>query len=184
MHPFTATLPHDPIHLRGLRRSLTTWFEAEGVPEQCRAPLMLATHEAAANAIKHGEVDRPVRVTVTYGAESLSVVVRNDPRWGESDLTPGPRGLAMMRELMSEVRPTTTVRMRSDLSAEAVANEWGELVLRHLELTLLPIRSVPVCKSFAVGKARADYYFVSVSSAGGGRNWDLRRQPPEGSGGC
>ena len=115
MPPFTHTLSHDPIQLRGLRHSLTTWFESDGVPEKCRDSLMLATHEAAANAIKHGEVDRPVRVSVTHGAESVTVVVRNYPRWGEPELNPGPRGLGMMRELMSEVRTSTTVRMRSDL---------------------------------------------------------------------
>ena len=114
MPPFTHTLSHDPIQLRGLRHSLTTWFESEGVPEQCRDSLMLATHEAAANAIKHGEVDRPVRVSVTHGAESLTVVVRNAPRWGEP-APKSPGGLGMMRELMTEVRTTTTVRMRSDL---------------------------------------------------------------------
>lgn len=115
MPPFTATLAHDPTQLRGLRHALATWFESDGVPEQCRDPLMIATHEAAANAIKHGEVDRPVRVSVTHAAESLTVVVRNDPRWGEHEPIPGPGGLTMMRELVSEVRSTTTVRMRSDL---------------------------------------------------------------------
>jgi hypothetical protein len=44
-----------------------------------------------------------------------------------------------MRGLMSEIRTTTTVRMRSDLYAEAVTNESGRmrLVLRRLELPLL-----------------------------------------------
>lgn len=115
MPSFTHTLAHDPSQLQGLRLSLRTWFESEGVPERCRDQLIIATHEAAANAIKHGEVDRPVRVTATHGAEHLTVVVRNDPRWGERAPNPVRGGLAMMRELVSEVRPTTTVRMRSDL---------------------------------------------------------------------
>ena len=112
MPPFTTSLSHDPDQLRGLRQALATWFESDGVPEHCRDPITLATHEAAANAITHGEIDRPVNVTVTHEVEGLTVTVENDPRWLTA---PGPRGLTMMRELMSEVRSTTTVHMRSDL---------------------------------------------------------------------
>ena len=112
MPPFTTTLSHDPAQLRGLRHALAAWFESDGVPDHCRDPLTIATHEAAANAITHGEIDRPVNVTVTHEVEGLTVTVENDPRWRGA---PGPRGLTMMRELMSEVRSTTTVRMRSDL---------------------------------------------------------------------
>lgn len=110
--PFTTTLSHDPAQLRGLRHALATWFESDGVPDHCRDPITLATHEAAANAITHGEIDRPVNVTVTHEVDGLTVTVENDPRWR---VAPGPRGLTMMRELMSEVRSTTTVRMRSDV---------------------------------------------------------------------
>ena len=113
MPPFTATLAHDLGQLRGLRHSLASWYESDGVPDHCRDPLTLATHEAAANAMKHGELDRPVTVTVTQEARDITVVVENHPRWGPAP-GPGPRGLAMMRDLMTEVRSTTTVRMRCD----------------------------------------------------------------------
>ena len=64
--PFRTTLSHDPAQLRGLRRALASWFESDGVPPHCRDPITLATHEAAANAITHGDRDRPVNVTVTH----------------------------------------------------------------------------------------------------------------------
>jgi hypothetical protein len=110
--PFTSTLSHDPDQLRGLRHALASWFESDGVPDHCRNSIVLATHEAAANAIRHGEIDRPVNVTVTHEVEGLTVTVENDPRWRAAT---GPSGLTMMRDLMSEVGSTTTVRMRSDL---------------------------------------------------------------------
>lgn len=116
MPPFTATLAQDPTQLRGLRHSLAAWLENEAVSAASRDPIVIATHEAAANAIKHGELDLPVTVTATHDpGDNLTVVVRNEPKWRESEPEFGRRGLSMMRELMSEVRSTTTVRMRSDL---------------------------------------------------------------------
>ena len=113
MPPFTATLSHDPDQLRGLRHSLVSWYESDGVPEHCRDALTLATHEAAANAMKHGEADELVTVTVTQAAGDITVVVENQPQWARAP-GPGRRGLAMMRDLMTEVRSTTTVRMSCD----------------------------------------------------------------------
>ena len=74
-----ATLSHDLNELRGLRHSLAAWYESDDVPDHCRDSLTLATHEAASNAMKHGEVDRPVPVTVTQEVRAITVVVENHP---------------------------------------------------------------------------------------------------------
>ncbi len=121
MEPFTATLEHDVSLLRGLRHSLSSWLEMSGVAAEARAGIVLATHEAAANALRHGEgTHSPVTVTARPDGEgSLMVVVRNDGSWKEPAPEPERegRGLPLMRGLMSDVAvyPGTSVRMRKDL---------------------------------------------------------------------
>ena len=117
MEPFTATISHDLTLLRGLRHSLTSWLELAGVPAEARKPIVLATHEAAANAIEHGEAGSDVTVTAEPEAGGgFTVLVRNDGGWKEPSEREGRgRGLVLMRELMSDVavKPITTVRMRT-----------------------------------------------------------------------
>ena len=80
MPPFTATVAHDPTQLSDMRQSLSAWLESEAVPAASWDPIVIATHEAAANAIIHGEIDRPVTITATHDpGDYLTVVVRNEP---------------------------------------------------------------------------------------------------------
>ena len=62
MEMFRATVSADIACLGALRRSLTAWLECAGVTEPPRSDVVLATHEAAANAIEHSGTLEPIGV--------------------------------------------------------------------------------------------------------------------------
>ena len=121
MEPFEASLPPDLARLRALRRGLGDWLDRIGASSDQRDAVVLAIHEAAANAIEHAKG----RVTVrgARDEEKLLLVVSNTGRWKGSEPSDiGLGGLTLMRALMSNleihVEPDrTTVRMRLDFSS-------------------------------------------------------------------
>ena len=116
MATFAATLVQGPTELRGMRHLLVSWLEATGASEAVRGAVMLATHEAAANAMEHGQRESPVTVTASQGDDGGFIIeVTNHGGWRKPEPGDTGRGLAMMRELMSEVavQTRTSVRMRS-----------------------------------------------------------------------
>ena len=123
-------MPPDLSRLRGLRHDVAAWLDSIGVPPDSRDGVVLAVHEAAANAIEHATG----RVTVrgAHDGEKLLLVVSNTGRWRGSpsvDLARG-RGLSIMRALMNnlEIRTDpegTTVRMRMDFPTRDQAPEAG-----------------------------------------------------------
>jgi anti-sigma regulatory factor (Ser/Thr protein kinase) len=120
VEPFEASLPPDLARLRGLRRDLADWLENLQVPPSERDAIVLAIHEAAANAIEHA----CSRVTIRglRDQDKLILVVTNSGRWQRprpEELSRG-RGLTLMRALTSRMEISTepertTVRMRIDL---------------------------------------------------------------------
>jgi anti-sigma regulatory factor (Ser/Thr protein kinase) len=113
MTAFAATLVHGPTELRGLRRLLTTWLDRTDATEVVRDAILLATHEAAANAMTHGEPESPVTISASQGEDgTFTVEVGNYGGWKEPEAGHRGGGLTMMKELMSEVtvRPSTSVR--------------------------------------------------------------------------
>jgi serine/threonine-protein kinase RsbW len=116
MAAFAATLVQGPTELRGMRHSLASWLEGMGAPENVLGAVMLATHEAAANAMEHGQPESPVTVTASQNEDGGFIVeVTNHGGWKEPEPGHGGRGLAMMTGLMSEIaiQTSTNVRMRS-----------------------------------------------------------------------
>jgi anti-sigma regulatory factor (Ser/Thr protein kinase) len=92
------------------------------VPEEIHDDVILATHEAAANAIEHARLGTEITVRGVHDDDKLLVVVTNSRVWRprSTDETRG-RGLALMKALMSEVEiqvrnRRTVLRMRKDLS--------------------------------------------------------------------
>jgi anti-sigma regulatory factor (Ser/Thr protein kinase) len=130
VEPFEASLPPDLSRLRGLRHDIAAWLDGIGVPADRRDGVVLAVHEAAANAIEHATG----RVTVRGASDGdkLLLVVSNSGRWRgprSVDAARG-RGLTIMRALMTnlEIRTDpegTTVRMRMDFSSPGTASEPG-----------------------------------------------------------
>jgi anti-sigma regulatory factor (Ser/Thr protein kinase) len=93
------------------------------VPDEIHDDVILATHEATANAIEHAELGTEVTVRGVHDDEKLLMIVTNSGVWKRprsTDETRG-RGLALIRALMSEVEVhvrnrRTVLRMRKDLS--------------------------------------------------------------------
>lgn len=118
MTPFAATLTHDLTLLRGLRHSLSSWLELAGASTEVREAVVLATHEAVANGMTHGEREGSVIVSARQkDAGGFIIDVANNGGWKDARLKHKGRGLPMMRELMSDVTivTRTTVSMHKDV---------------------------------------------------------------------
>ena len=118
MSAFAATLVHGPTELRGLRHSLVSWLKLKNASADVQDAVTLATHEAASNAIAHGEPKASVTVSASQADDgSFTIEVINHGSWKESNPEHhgGGLGLKMMSELMSEVGivTKTSVLMRS-----------------------------------------------------------------------
>jgi anti-sigma regulatory factor (Ser/Thr protein kinase) len=115
---FSANLAPDPGLLRGFRRQLVAWLEGASLDQQTRDAIVLAAHEATANAIEHGVA--PVSVVGRMEPEVILIEVISAGRWAAH---PGMRsdergrGLSLMRGLLSDVQilaeeERTIVRLR------------------------------------------------------------------------
>ena len=116
MAAFGATLVRGPIELRGMRQLLRSWLEQTDAAAELRDAVVLATHEAAANAMAHGQPESPVGVSASQDESgTFTVEVTNLGGWTDSEPDHG-RGLSLMSELMSEIaiETKTSVRLRSD----------------------------------------------------------------------
>jgi serine/threonine-protein kinase RsbW len=100
-----AFLPARPEELGRLRTQLRAWLAALGCGRDATADIVLATSEAAANAIEHGSgTERGVSVVGRVVDGVISIVIRDHGIWRE----PGPpsnrgRGLTIMRHVMDNV---------------------------------------------------------------------------------
>lgn len=105
METFRFTLPPDVAVLSSLRHSLTSWLDQAGVPDPPRADVVLATHEAVANAIQHAGSPDTVDVEASFAQGGVMVEIKDHGQWKPS--SPGNdergRGLALMRALVSDV---------------------------------------------------------------------------------
>lgn len=114
MAAFAATLAHGPDELREMRQSLRSWLELTTATAHTRDSVVLAIHEAAANAMVHGEPEGPVTVTASPDQGGGFVVeVTSHGGWKEPVPGHAGRGMAIIADLMSEVTIRTNVRMRT-----------------------------------------------------------------------
>ena len=73
MESFSALVPAELTRLRELRIALTAWLERCAVEKRAREAAVLATHEAAAAAIRNRW--RSIRVSATVAEGTLAVEV-------------------------------------------------------------------------------------------------------------
>ena len=111
-----------PNRLSELRRRLIAWLTAHGASRDEANDVVLATHEAAMNAIEHayGPGDAEIVVTAAVRDGVVEVGIHDTGRWRESRSQHRGRGRSIMSELMDEVSIDTgpagsTVRLRRTL---------------------------------------------------------------------
>lgn len=116
MAAFAATLLRGPTELRGMRHLLTSWLALTDATAVVQDAVLLATHEAAANAMAHGQPESPVNISASQDqGGGFTVEVTNLGGWKEPEPGNVGRGLLVMNELMFEVaiQTKTSVRMLS-----------------------------------------------------------------------
>ena len=99
---FHVELPPDTAQLASLRRLLADWCARADVEPSATEAVILATHEAASNAMEHAHAE--VIVTGSHDQERVTVIVENAGRWKEPARSKyRGSGLILMRGLMSQV---------------------------------------------------------------------------------
>ena len=81
-----------------------TWLLTDA-PDVVRDAVLLATHETAANAMRHGEPESPVSISANQDeAGGFTIEVITHGAWKEPEPGHNGRALALMTELMAEGR--------------------------------------------------------------------------------
>ncbi|HEX2233106.1 MAG TPA: SpoIIE family protein phosphatase [Thermoleophilaceae bacterium] len=122
LDPLDLTLPADPSTLADLRRTLRDWLDQAGASEEEVRDIVLATVEAAANAVEHayGPGDAQFELEAHSVDGEITITVQDHGSWRtESDPHRG-RGLGVMRAAMDGVEVNsesegTRVRLRRRL---------------------------------------------------------------------
>jgi serine phosphatase RsbU (regulator of sigma subunit)/anti-sigma regulatory factor (Ser/Thr protein kinase) len=120
--PLDFELAAVPGALAEIRRRLHAWLAHSGAADEEAYDIVLATCEAAANAVEHayGPADAKFRVRSRSEAGEVTVEVRDRGAWRDQRDPRRGRGLAVMRELMDDVSVNsddegTNVRLRRRL---------------------------------------------------------------------
>jgi anti-sigma regulatory factor (Ser/Thr protein kinase) len=94
-----------PSVLKTLRRMLERWLIAQGVQEEDRFGITLATSEAASNAVEHAYGGREGRFSVGASVDErvIRVTVLDTGRWRATKPRGRGRGMAVMRGLVDSV---------------------------------------------------------------------------------
>ena len=124
--PFSLVLPTDASQLAVLRSELGPWLRLQGLDERAAHDVLVATGEAASNAIEHPCDPRNAVFRVEGRVDDGELVIRvsDSGRWrGPSLLSRRGRGLAFMRGLVSDVEVVesgrgTDVVLRQHLACE------------------------------------------------------------------
>ena len=123
MESFSLECRCETAALRLVRQSFGGWVTSQAQLVGRHADILLAVHEAAANAIEHAHPCEAIEVTATLDGSELRVCVADRGSWAERTTSDGTRGrgTGIMRDLadtMEVVRNgagTTTVMRFSDL---------------------------------------------------------------------
>jgi anti-sigma regulatory factor (Ser/Thr protein kinase) len=124
--PLELTIEAKATELRLVRRALRPWLDSAGASEEEAYDIVLATCEAAANAIEHayGPEQASVEVSARLEHGEVLVEVSDRGRWRSPRMAHRGRGLGVMRAAMDECEvfaasSGTTLRLRRRLKGEA-----------------------------------------------------------------
>lgn len=109
MEQFLQTIPPDVARLSSLRRGLSGWLNRAGVPDPPREDVVLATHEAAANAIEHGNPEESFEVRGQITGRILTMEISDTGRWAGRRLgnPERGRGLVLIEALVTKMEIET-----------------------------------------------------------------------------
>ncbi|PRY47741.1 PAS domain S-box-containing protein [Geodermatophilus tzadiensis] len=115
--PVHETLPADPARLSRVRRTVTSWALAAGLPEDSLDDLQLALGEALANAVEHAYAATGGEGRCEYRLERtadgcVDVCVRDEGIWRPVPADPGHRGRGL--ELISALARDVEVARTPD----------------------------------------------------------------------
>jgi serine/threonine-protein kinase RsbW len=101
---FQADFARDLSQLAAFRRSIASWLDAAGINPETRNDIVLATHEAVANAMEHAQQEGPINVRGEIANDAVTISVSNAGGWRppNSNELRG-RGLAVIRALMTNM---------------------------------------------------------------------------------
>jgi anti-sigma regulatory factor (Ser/Thr protein kinase) len=96
--------PARASELGTMRRVMSAWLEAAGVPRDDIMLISVAVSEAATNSIEHayGKQEGWVEIEATRSESHVTVVVRDGGRWRPKAIGGGGRGLGLIGRLMDE----------------------------------------------------------------------------------
>jgi anti-sigma regulatory factor (Ser/Thr protein kinase) len=109
VHTFTATIPADPSRLAFLRARLGRWLDENELPNDLKGRIVLAAHEAAADAIEDAAPGDRVDVTAAIADDMVTVEVTQTTQARSRRLEPFDhervrgRGLILIQLLMARV---------------------------------------------------------------------------------
>jgi anti-sigma regulatory factor (Ser/Thr protein kinase) len=96
--------------LAPLRHALATWLESREVGERARHAVILATHEAVANAIQHSGTAARITVRADAEPDGLTIEITDGGAW-RIPVIPPPiergRGLDLIRSLVTDATINT-----------------------------------------------------------------------------
>ena len=75
MRPFEIHVEHELSALKAVRRTLDKWLQGRGLPDRPRAEVVLATHEALANAIEHSDSAKPIRIKAEARSDGFVIEI-------------------------------------------------------------------------------------------------------------
>jgi serine/threonine-protein kinase RsbW len=104
MDPFALTLNADPAELAAMRCRFGRWLHDAEIDAGICPALILAVHEAAANAIEHSAGDR-VGVDARIDRSSLVIEISDSGPW-PADARSSPdrgRGILLIEALVEQV---------------------------------------------------------------------------------
>ena len=119
METFETSVETEPSALATVRTDLDAWLQLRGLAEPRRGYVILATHEALANAIQHARSPGPIVLRAEARNGEFVIEVTDNGSWklASTDRQDGRGlGLEIMRQLVSSATVTsgaagTTVRL-------------------------------------------------------------------------
>jgi serine/threonine-protein kinase RsbW len=116
--PLLLSFPTEELSLGRVRGAVHDWLDNHEVAVATRSALVLATHEAVANAIEHGSAGRSVTIRGRVENGNITVEVSDYGDWQKATFENEERGRGLMLiaglmdefELLSN-KPGTTIRM-------------------------------------------------------------------------